>query len=127
MADETPNMENLKIAKDKIADILRNLEGGAAVGDGKGSAMGAAVGTSKVKSKIMDILKGAGLTFGDLGASTEKLLNKFGIETPQQKLQKKKKKNTGPQNAEIISAKAGRLIKCGAQIKGTSPLIKKRK
>jgi hypothetical protein len=119
MADATPDMKNLEIAQDKIADMLRNLEGG---------PPGAAVGTPKVKSKIMDILKGGGLGLGDLGTSTTKLLNKFGIETPLQKEKKKKKKRENdPKNTEIISAKSGKLIKCGAQIKGTSPLIRKRK
>lgn len=35
-------------------------------------------------------------------------------------------KSIGP-NQRLLEAKAGKLIKCGAQIKGTSPLIKKRK
>ena len=76
-----------------------------------------------LKNRILDKIK----ELGDLSESTTKLLNKYGIETPLQKQQKKNKKKTGPQNAEIISAKAGRLIKCGAQMKGTSPLIRKKK
>ena len=108
-AEVPPGMKDLKITQDKIQNILRDLEGSS---------------RENVKSKIMDVLKGAGVTLGDLGASTTKLLNKFGIESPKQKLKKKKKDST---NVDIISAKAGKLIKCGAQIKGTSPLIRKRK
>tara|TARA_R100000734_G_C3277997_1_gene72313 strand:+ start:416 stop:781 length:366 start_codon:yes stop_codon:yes gene_type:complete len=108
-ADATPNLENLKKTQEMIKDILKGLTPGAGV-------------SPTLKDRILDKIKDV----GDLGASTTKLLNKFGIETPQQK-QQKKKKTTGPQNVEIISAKAGRLIKCGAQIKGTSPLIRKRK
>lgn len=109
-ADETPSLENLKKTQEMIENILRDLTPGAPV-------------VPTLKNRILNKIKGV----GDLGASTTKLLNKFGIETPQQKQKKKKKKTTGPQNAEIISAKAGKLIKCGAQIKGTSPLIRKRK
>jgi len=111
-ADETPSLENLKKTQEMIKDILKDLSPG---------AVGAVPKT--IKDRILNKIKGV----GDLGASTTKLLNKFGIQTPQQKQEKKNKKKTGPQNVEIISAKAGRLIKCGAQIKGTSPLIRKRK
>tara|TARA_R100000700_G_C3141335_1_gene123091 strand:- start:43 stop:414 length:372 start_codon:yes stop_codon:yes gene_type:complete len=110
-ADATPKLENLKKTQEMIKDMLEGLTPGAAV-------------SPTLKDRILDKIKDV----ADLGASTTKLLNKFGIETPKQKLEKKKKKREkDPQNVEIISAKAGRLIKCGAQIKGTSPLIRKRK
>ena len=35
-------------------------------------------------------------------------------------------RDRGP-GGPVIDAKAGKLIKCGAQIKGTSPLIRKKK
>ncbi len=112
-ADATPSLENLKKTQEMIKDILKDLTPG---------AVGAVPQT--LKDRILNKIKGV----GDLGASTTKLLNKFGIETPLQKQQKKKKKRENdPRNTEIISAKSGKLIKCGAQIKGTSPLIRKRK
>ena len=110
MADEPSLAEQHAKKLEQMKDLLGSVAPGAAV-------------PPSLKDRILNKIKG----LGDLGASTTKLLNKYGIETPQQKQQKKNKKKTGPQNAEIISAKAGNLIKCGAQMKGTSPLIRKKK
>ena len=45
------------------------------------------------------------------------------FEDPPRGLPPKERGPGGP----LLEAKAGKLIKCGAQMKGTSPLIKKRK
>ena len=71
-ADETPSLENLKRTQEMIKDMLKDLSPGAAV-------------STSLKDRILNKIK----SLGDLGASTTKLLNKYGIETPQQKQQKK--------------------------------------